>query len=144
MAYGTRRLSAAFTKALQYLISWAELVLYSYIRLGIPKGLFPVSLIVKILKVLLPSSILATCSVNLNLRDLIPLIVLGERYKLWSFSLGSLLLLLFAPSGMLSLPHHFLLSALLPAICAMKSYRRQLDVRDPILADGWSQSSGFP
>ena len=46
------------------------------------QGLFPVGLPVKILKALLPSSILATCPVHLNLLDLITLTILGERYKL--------------------------------------------------------------
>ena len=40
---------------------------------------FPVGLPVKILKALLPSSILATCPVHFNLLDLIILTVLGER-----------------------------------------------------------------
>ena len=44
--------------------------------------LFPVGLPVKILKALLPSSILATCPAHLNLLDLITLTILGERYKL--------------------------------------------------------------
>ena len=38
-----------------------------HLRLGLSKGLFPVGLPVKILKALLPSSILATCLANLNL-----------------------------------------------------------------------------
>ena len=58
------------------------LILSSHLRLGLPKGLFPVGLPVKILKALLPSSILATCPAHLNLRDLITLTILGERYKL--------------------------------------------------------------
>ena len=48
----------------------------------LPKDLFPVDLPVKILKALLPSSILATCPAHLNLLDLITLTILGERYKL--------------------------------------------------------------
>ena len=36
-------------------------ILSSHLRLGLPKGLLPVGLPVKILKALLPSSILATC-----------------------------------------------------------------------------------
>ena len=67
------------------------LILSSHLRLGLPKVLFPVGLPVKILKELLSSSILATCPAHLNLLDLITLPILGERYKLWSFSLWSLL-----------------------------------------------------
>ena len=42
-------------------------ILSSHIRLGLPKGFFPVGLPVKILKALLPSSILTTCPAHLNL-----------------------------------------------------------------------------
>ena len=59
-----------------------HLILSSHLRLGFPKGLFPVDLPVKILKALPPSSILATCPAHLNLLDLITLTILGERYKL--------------------------------------------------------------
>ena len=52
------------------------LILSSHLRLGLPKGLFPVGLPVKILKALLPSSILATCPAHLSLLDLITLTVL--------------------------------------------------------------------
>ena len=41
--------------------SMSILILSSHLRLGLPKGLLPVDLLVKILKALLPSSILATC-----------------------------------------------------------------------------------
>ena len=58
------------------------LILSSHLRLGLPKGIFPVGLPVEILKALLPSSILATCPAHLNLLDLITLTILGERCKL--------------------------------------------------------------
>jgi len=57
--------------------------------LGPPKCLFPVGLPVKILKAILPSSILATCPAHLNLLDLITLTILDERYNLRSSSLWS-------------------------------------------------------
>ena len=106
MAYGTWRFNAAFTRALQYSLSWAEstklpalisissrsiIIQTSHLRRGLPKGLFPVGLPVKILKALLPSSILATCPAHLNLLDLITLTILGEWCKLWSSSFWSLL-----------------------------------------------------
>ena len=61
---------------------WSILILSSHLRLGLPNGLFPVDVPVKILKTLLPSSLLATCPAHLNLLDLITLTILGERYKL--------------------------------------------------------------
>ena len=58
------------------------LILSLHLRIGSPKGLFPLGLPVKILRALLPSSILATCPAHLNRLDLLTLIVLGEWYKL--------------------------------------------------------------
>ena len=66
-------------------------ILSSYLRLGFPKGFFPVDLPVKILKALLPSSILPTWPAHLNPLYLITLTILGKRYKLCSSSLWSLL-----------------------------------------------------
>ena len=72
------------------------LIMSSNLRLGIPKGLFPVSLPVKILKALLPSPILTTWPSHNLLHLINPLIIWGERYKLWNLSLWSLLHSLFA------------------------------------------------
>ena len=63
------------------------LILSSHLRLGLPKGFFPVGSPVKILKALLASFILAAWPVHLNLIDTITLNILGERYKLLSTSL---------------------------------------------------------
>ena len=54
-----------------------------------PQRSLSCSLPVKILKALLPSSILVTCPAHLNLLDLITRTILDERYKLWSSSLWS-------------------------------------------------------
>ena len=62
---------------------------------SLPKGLFPVDLPVKMLKALLPPSILATWPVHLNPLDLITLTIWGERYRLWSSLLWNLLYLPF-------------------------------------------------
>ena len=67
------------------------LILSSHLCLGLPKSLFPVGVPVKILKALLPSSILAIWPAHLNLPDLITQRMLGERCQLWSSSLWSLL-----------------------------------------------------
>ena len=54
----------------------------SHLRLGLPKGLFPIGIPLKILKVLLSYSILATWTA---------LTIFGKRYKLCCSSLWSLL-----------------------------------------------------
>ena len=56
-----------------------------------PSDLFPVVLPVITLKALLPASVLATWPAPLNHVDVITLITLSERYKLWNSSLWSLL-----------------------------------------------------
>ena len=75
MAYETRGFNATFKNALQESLPRAEstqflilipislrsiLILSAHLRLGLPKGLIPAGLPVKIFKALLPSSILAT------------------------------------------------------------------------------------
>ena len=67
------------------------LICSCHLLLGLSKGIFPVGLLVKILKALLPFSILATWPAYLNLLYLITLTILGERCKLWISSLWSLL-----------------------------------------------------
>ena len=60
-------------------------MLYSHLHLGLPKGLFPVGSPVKILKLFLPSSILAKCPAHFNLLGLITLAILGngKNYELF-------------------------------------------------------------
>ena len=65
------------------------LILSSHLHLGLPKGLFPAGK-QQILKSLLPSSILTTWPIYINLLDLITLNMLGKRYKLLSSLLWSL------------------------------------------------------
>ena len=55
-------------------ISLRSILILSHLRLGLPRGLVPVHLSIKILKVLLLSSILATSADHLRLLDLIPLL----------------------------------------------------------------------
>ena len=79
MTYETRRFNAGIHN-LYFLKS--ILILSSHLRLGLPKGLFPIGVPVKILKALLPSSILVILPAHLSFLNLITLPILGERYKL--------------------------------------------------------------
>ena len=63
-----------------------NLIFHSHLRLGLPTCLFPAGVPVKILKPVLPSSILATWPAHLGLLELIPLTKLGERYNCVAFS----------------------------------------------------------
>ena len=67
---GTRPVSTQFLILIP-ISSRFILILSSHLRLGLPKGLFPAGVPVKILKALIPSSILATCPAHLNIQDLI-------------------------------------------------------------------------
>ena len=106
MAYGTRKINAAFTKGFPIIpilsrinkipritpiSSWFFQIFSSHHRLGLPKGLFHVGLSVKSLKELITSSILAKWHDHLSPLDLITPSILGKRYILWSFSFWSLL-----------------------------------------------------
>ena len=61
--------------------SRSKLILFSHLRLDLPKDQFPVGLPVKSLKALLPSSNLATCPTHLNLLGLITLTTLSILKK---------------------------------------------------------------
>ena len=54
----------------------------SQLCVGLPRGIFPVDLLLKIFKELLLSSILAICPARLNLIDLMTLAILDEWYEL--------------------------------------------------------------
>ena len=86
MVYGTWRLNAASQQISSNSCTWAELTqflalisislrsiltLSSQLSLGLPRGVFPVGIHVQLFDALLPSSIVTTCPVHLNLLDLL-------------------------------------------------------------------------
>ena len=102
---GTRMFVTAFTSARHMPLSWASttqskhphptswrsiVILSSYLRLGLPSGLFPSGFPTKTLYTLL-SLICATWLAHLTFLDLITQTILGEEYRTLSTSLCSFL-----------------------------------------------------
>jgi hypothetical protein len=67
------------------------LILYSHLHLGLPSALFHSGFLTKTLYTCLVAPMRATCPAHLILLELITLVTFGEAYKLWSYSLCSLL-----------------------------------------------------
>ena len=106
MIYETCKFNAAFTRALQQSLSWAEsiqllvfipislrsILMSSSQHLGFSKFLFPIGLPIKSLNPFLPSFLHSGIwPAHLSLIVLSTLTILDEQYKLWSSLLWSLL-----------------------------------------------------
>jgi hypothetical protein len=101
-----RRLITAFTSARHLSLSWARsiqsipphptswrsiLILFSYLRMGLPRGLFPSGFPTKTLYTSHFSPIRATCPAHLIILDFISRTILGEEYGSLCFSFCSFL-----------------------------------------------------
>jgi hypothetical protein len=97
--YGNRRFSAVFKRPLHRSLSWVRsiqsipphptslrsiLILFTYLRLGLPTDLFPSGFPTNILYACLFLHVRAICPAHLILLDLV--ILLGKEHKLWSSS----------------------------------------------------------
>ena len=104
--HGTRRFITALTSFCHLSLSWASpilsiyphptswrsiLILSTYLRLGLPSGVFPPGFPTKTLYTPLSSPIRPTCPAHLILLDFITRTILGEEYKSFRTSLCNLL-----------------------------------------------------
>ena len=83
--------------------------MFLHLRLGLPRGFFPIVLPVKILKTLLPYSILAILPAHLNLLDLITTTILGATVQTMRFLIVKpsslpILIQIFASGSYLRIP----------------------------------------